>query len=113
LFSYLGTLSFTTVFAGKWWGDRNVQPVLGLHGWEDNANTFDNLVPLLNVSSFLAIDIMGHGLSSNFPAAGAHNFMDVVMLLRRISNYFQWTKISIIGNSFYFVSIFHVNVDEE
>lgn len=86
--------------AGKWWGDRSVQPVLGLHGWEDNANTFDNLVPLLNVPSFLAVDIMGHGLSSRFPAIGAHNFLDFVILLRRISNYFKWTKISIVGHSF-------------
>jgi pimeloyl-ACP methyl ester carboxylesterase len=91
------------VLAGKWWGDRNVQPVLGLHGWEDNANTFDNLVPLLNVSSFLAIDIMGHGLSSYFPAAGPHNFLDAVILLRRISHHFKWTKISIVGKNLHFV----------
>lgn len=85
-----------------------MQPVLGLHGWEDNSNTFDNLVPLLNVPSFLAVDIMGHGLSSRFPAAGPHSFMDVVMLLRRISEYFKWTKISIVGNNLHSVFIFHV-----
>jgi pimeloyl-ACP methyl ester carboxylesterase len=85
------------VLAGKWWGDRNVQPVLGLHGWQDNANTFDTLVPLLNVPSFLAIDMMGHGLSSWYPAVGAHHFMDAVIFIRRIVNYFKWTKLSIIG----------------
>jgi pimeloyl-ACP methyl ester carboxylesterase len=92
------------VLAGKWWGDRSLQPVLGLHGWEDNANTFDNLVPLLSIPSFLSIDIMGHGLSSPFPAVGAHHFVDVVVLLRRIADYFKWTKISIIGNNLHFVS---------
>lgn len=33
--------------AGKWYGDRSQQPVLALHGWQDNAGTFDRLVPLL------------------------------------------------------------------
>ncbi|XP_069692351.1 probable serine hydrolase [Periplaneta americana] len=86
--------------AGKWWGDQNVQPVLGLHGWDDNCGTFDTLAPLLNLPSFLTVDIMGHGLSSYFPVCGASNFMDAVILLRRIVNYFQWNKISVVGHSF-------------
>jgi pimeloyl-ACP methyl ester carboxylesterase len=102
------TFSQSPVLAGKWWGDRSVQPVLGLHGWEDNANTFDNLVPLLNVPSFLAVDIMGHGLSSRFPAVGAHSFMDFVIMLKRISDYFKWTKISIVGKNLHFVFAFRV-----
>ncbi|XP_069692350.1 probable serine hydrolase [Periplaneta americana] len=86
--------------AGKWWGDQNVQPVLGLHGWDDNCATFDTLAPLLNLPSFLTVDIMGHGMSSYFPIFGASNFMDAVILLRRIVNYFEWNKISIVGHSF-------------
>jgi pimeloyl-ACP methyl ester carboxylesterase len=86
------------VLAGRWWGDISVQPVIGLHGLEDNANTFANLVPLLNVPSFLVIDLMGHGLSSYFPAVGPYHFMDFVVLLRRIADHFQWTKLSLIGN---------------
>lgn len=85
------------MLAGKWWGDSNTQPVLGLHGWEDNANTFDTLAPLLSVPSFLAIDMMGHGLSSYFPAVGVNHFIDAVILLRRIAEYSKWTKLSIIG----------------
>jgi hypothetical protein len=74
-----------------------VQPVIGLHGLEDNANTFATLVPLLDVPSFLAIDMMGHGLSSHFPAVGAYHFSDFVILLRRIADHFSWTKLSLIG----------------
>lgn len=85
------------VVAGKWWGDCSVQPLLGLHGWEDNANTFDTLAPLLSVPSFLAVDLMGHGLSSFFPAIGAHHFIDAVILLRRIVDHFKWTKFSVVG----------------
>ena len=82
------------VLAGRWWGDISVQPVIGLHGLEDNAN----LAPLLDVPSFLAIDMIGHGLSSHFPAVGQYHFMDFVVLLRRIADHFQWTKLSLIGN---------------
>jgi len=85
-----------------------VQPVLGLHGWEDNANTFDTLVPLLKIPSFLAVDMMGHGMSSRFPAVGAHNFLDFVILLRRIADHFKWTKLSVIGNKLHFISTFFI-----
>jgi pimeloyl-ACP methyl ester carboxylesterase len=86
------------VLAGKWWGDSSVQPVIGLHGWEDNANTFATLAPLLSTPSFLAIDYMSHGLSSDFPAVGAYHFLDFVILLRRIADHCKWTKLSLIGN---------------
>lgn len=27
--------------AGKWYGSRNRQPIIALHGWQDNSGTFD------------------------------------------------------------------------
>jgi hypothetical protein len=78
-----------------------VQPVLGLHGLEDNANSFATLVPLLDVPSFLAIDMMGHGLSSHFPAVGPYHLLDFVVLVRRIAEHFKWTKLTLIGNQKY------------
>jgi len=33
--------------AGKVYGDSSNHPVLCLHGWLDNCNTFDPLIPLL------------------------------------------------------------------
>lgn len=56
------------IVAGKWYGDRDQQPVLALHGWQDNAGTFDKLIPLLPACvPILAIDLPGHGLSSHYP----------------------------------------------
>ena len=36
--------------AAKVWGSPDGIPVLGLHGWMDNAATFDGIAPLLTPS---------------------------------------------------------------
>lgn len=47
--------------AGKWFGPKNIRPILMLHGWQDNAGTFDMLIPLLPKHiSYLAIDLPGN-----------------------------------------------------
>lgn len=33
--------------AAKVWGSQQALPVLCLHGWLDNASSFDRLIPLL------------------------------------------------------------------
>lgn len=33
---------------GKAWGCDSRQPVLAVHGWLDNAGSYDNLAPLLS-----------------------------------------------------------------
>ncbi|KAF4532370.1 hypothetical protein B566_EDAN003674 [Ephemera danica] len=39
-----------------------------MHGWQDNAATFDPLLAMLPSSlSVLAIDVPGHGFSSHYP----------------------------------------------
>ena len=46
----------------KEWGS-GPKRVLGLHGWLDNAATFDRLAPLLPLAdiTLLAVDFVGHG----------------------------------------------------
>ncbi|XP_063228389.1 probable serine hydrolase isoform X1 [Bacillus rossius redtenbacheri] len=85
--------------AGKWWGRTDVQPILGLHGWEDNANTFDALVPHLNVESFLAIDFVGHGMSSHLPVGRFYNYLDFVLVVRMLQQHFKWRRFSVLGHS--------------
>lgn len=90
------------IVAGKWWGARNVQPILALHGWQDNAGSFDRLCPLLvphNIS-ILCIDLPGHGKSSHYPT-GMHYYLfwDGISLIRRIVKHFNWEKITLLGHS--------------
>lgn len=57
-------------FLGKWWGSRSIQPIIAVHGWQDNAGSFDNLAPILceEGHSVYAFDLPGHGHSSHLPA---------------------------------------------
>ncbi|KAF2883503.1 hypothetical protein ILUMI_22676 [Ignelater luminosus] len=86
--------------AGKWWGPQNKRPILCLHGWEDNCGTFDTLIPRLpSHIGYLAIDLPGHGFSSQLPPGVFYNKIDNVTLLKRIVDYFNWSKVSLLGHS--------------
>ncbi|XP_067009812.2 serine hydrolase-like protein isoform X1 [Anabrus simplex] len=87
--------------AAKAWGDHQSSPVLCLHGLQDNSNTFDHLVPLLPSSFFyLCIDFPGHGQSSHFPPGIILDFLDYVMSIKRVMDYFHWRKANILAHSF-------------
>ncbi|KAK7790253.1 hypothetical protein R5R35_001054 [Gryllus longicercus] len=86
--------------AGKWWGSSDKKPLLGLHGWQDNAGTWDRLAPLLPSDiSLLAIDSPGHGLSSYFPRGVPYRITDQIFTLRHVVNYYGWDKISLLAHS--------------
>lgn len=87
---------------GKWWGPQSVTPVLlCLHGYQDNAGTWDTLAPLLSPDiSLVAVDFPGHGLSSHIPAGGVYHILDFVLTVQRIVEHFGWTRVSLMGHSF-------------
>lgn len=86
--------------AAKVWGSNCGSPVLALHGWQDNAGTFDELIPLLNPSfNIVAIDFLGHGLSSHKPRGTFYHYMEMLVDIERVVRYLKWEKFSIIGHS--------------
>lgn len=101
--------------AGKWWGSRNMRPILLVHGYSDNAGTFDTLIPLLPKEfSYLAIDFPGHGMSSHLPKGCYYHSIDLVGIIEEIRTYFKWQRISIIGHSMgSFVSFFYATLYSE
>ena len=64
--------------AARRWGRRDGLPFIGLHGWLDNANTFNRLAPNLPELDLVTLDFAGHG-HSDHRAPGAHymSFADV------------------------------------
>lgn len=85
--------------AGKQWGNPDGEPTIGLHGWLDNANTFDRLAPLLPELNFIALDFAGHG-QSDHRAEGVHyhplyDMQDVLA----VANALNWHQFHVIGHS--------------
>ncbi|NXV65187.1 SEHL2 protein, partial [Molothrus ater] len=86
--------------AAKAWGPSEGHPVLCLHGWLDNANTFDKLIPLLPRGCYyVAMDFSGHGLSSHRPAGCPYHFLDYVIDVHRVAAALQWRRFTLMGHS--------------
>ncbi|XP_025958097.2 serine hydrolase-like protein 2 isoform X3 [Dromaius novaehollandiae] len=86
--------------AAKAWGPPQGHPVLCLHGWLDNANTFDRLIPLLPTDHrYVAMDFSGHGLSSHRPAGLPYHFLDYVSEVCRVAGALQWRRFTLMGHS--------------
>ncbi|XP_029164652.1 probable serine hydrolase isoform X3 [Nylanderia fulva] len=85
----------------KWWGPKEVQPIVALHGRQDNAGTFDTLMPLMpDDVSVLCLDMPGHGLSSHYPKYQYYYvYCDGVIFLRKVIKYFKWEKVKLLGHS--------------
>lgn len=87
--------------AVKVWGSQKNPPVLCLHGWLDNANSFDRLIPLLPQDlCYVAMDFGGHGLSSHYNPGFPYYHQNFVSEVRRVAAAFKWTRFSLLGHSF-------------
>ncbi|HKI73713.1 MAG TPA: alpha/beta hydrolase [Pseudomonadales bacterium] len=83
----------------KQWGDPEGRPAIGLHGWLDNANTFDRLAPLLPELNFICLDFAGHGLSDHRPeGVHYHPIYDIQEVLA-VANELNWHQFTVIGHS--------------
>ena len=85
--------------AAKLWGPETGEPILAVHGWLDNANSFDLLAPLLEDFRICALDLAGHGLSEH-RSLGSHYYVtDYVADLIGAVNELGWDRFSILGHS--------------
>jgi pimeloyl-ACP methyl ester carboxylesterase len=83
----------------KIWGSEAGIPVLGMHGWLDNAATFDKLAPLLPELRFVSVDFPGHGFSDHLPLCSTYNLIDMTLHMLQCADALQWQQFSIIGHS--------------
>ena len=88
------------VIAAKAWGPEDGKPFLGLHGWLDNANTFDKIAPLLPENiRFVAMDFPGHGQSSHRGPGMPYLQFEYVADVKKVVSQLGWEKFSIISHS--------------
>lgn len=85
--------------AAKLWGPENGHPILALHGWLDNANTFDLLAPLLPDYRICALDMAGHGLSEHRPLGCHYYVTDYVADAIAAVKALDWDHFALLGHS--------------
>jgi pimeloyl-ACP methyl ester carboxylesterase len=85
--------------AAEEWGADDGRPVLALHGWLDNAASFERLAPLLDGLRVVALDLPGHGLSDHGPPGKVQHFVDWVPVVVETAEVLGWSSFSILGHS--------------
>jgi pimeloyl-ACP methyl ester carboxylesterase len=85
--------------AARAWGPVDAPPMLCLHGWLDNAATFDLLLPRLTGRRFVALDLPGHGLSDHRGPGGTYGFLDTVADVAMVVHALGWTRYGLLGHS--------------
>lgn len=85
--------------AAREWGEEDGRPVLALHGWLDNAASFDRIARLLDGLHVVAVDLPGHGRSGMLPAGCGNHFVDWVAAVLGAADALRWRRFSLLGHS--------------
>ena len=86
--------------AAKEWGDPTLPPLLAIHGWLDNAASFDALAPLIATQFHLvALDLPGHGRSQHRPLGVRYHFVDYLDDVLAAADSLGWKTFSLLGHS--------------
>ena len=81
------------------WGDTSARPVLALHGWLDNAASFQPLAAFLPDLQLVALDLPGHGRSGHYPAGMRYHFIDYLPAVLAAADDLGWERFSLLGHS--------------
>jgi pimeloyl-ACP methyl ester carboxylesterase len=93
------TLDLTYPLHAKRWGNPQGIPILALHGWLDNAASFDHLAPLFPELQWVVLDLPGHGHSAHKPPGQTLHIIDVVIEIAQVIEALGWTQCLLIGHS--------------
>ena len=80
-------------------GPADGVPVIALHGWLDNANSFARLAPRLHGLRILAIDMAGHGHSAHRPLGAGYALWDYVYDVLQVAEQLGWQRFGLLGHS--------------
>lgn len=81
------------------YGPDDGQPVLALHGWLDNAMTFELLAPMLPQLQIVALDMAGHGFSGRRAPGASYQLWDYATDALLAAQELGWSKFAILGHS--------------
>jgi pimeloyl-ACP methyl ester carboxylesterase len=85
--------------AAREWGEPGGLPVIALHGWLDNAGSFDLLAPLLEGTHLIALDCAGHGHSGHRSPDATYNVWQDVPDVFAVADLMGWDRFALLGHS--------------
>jgi len=84
---------------GLAWGEPSQLPLLALHGWLDNAASFERLAPLLASRHVVALDLTGHGQSSWRSDDATYQIWDDLPEILGVLQQLGWQNFDLLGHS--------------
>lgn len=85
--------------AAHLFGPAEGLPVIALHGWLDNANSFARLAPQLEGLRIVALDLAGHGYSQHRPVGAGYALADYAHDVLRVAEQLGWKRFGLLGHS--------------
>jgi len=88
--------------SAKVWGHLKSDSVriIAMHGYMDNAGTFDKLIPLLPDNYYVvAFDLPGHGFSSHVHYGTPYDDNTWALALKHVVEFLRFDKFTILGHS--------------
>lgn len=86
-------------FAAKEWGRSGYPPVIALHGWLDNANTFDRMLPHMENLHVIVLDLAGHGRSDFRSQDSGYDIWHDIGDVMAVADQMGWDTFGLIGHS--------------
>jgi len=80
-------------------GNPDGQKILALHGWLDNAASFQPLSDYLQSHYIVALDFPGHGLSERRPDGAIYHLTDYICDVARVVESLNWQQFALMGHS--------------
>lgn len=91
-------LEYITI-AGKLWGPANGLPTIALHGYLDNANSFDMIAPHLDHLRIFAMDFAGHGHSEHRRQGDMYSGLNDIRDVLAVADKLGWKTFNLLGHS--------------
>jgi pimeloyl-ACP methyl ester carboxylesterase len=89
----------TLRLAARRWHEGAPVRVLALHGWLDNAASFDSLAPLLGDCDVVALDLPGHGRSQHRAPGNWYHYVDYLSDVAFAADALGWDRCVLLGHS--------------
>ncbi|ROS00999.1 pimeloyl-ACP methyl ester carboxylesterase [Sinobacterium caligoides] len=81
------------------WGEGHGVRLIALHGWLDNAASFELIAPNLTGVDLVIPDQLGHGYSDHRRAPAAYNIWDDLTDVLALADHLGWESFHLLGHS--------------